>query len=49
MAEVIDDGLRYLRKEDLQAIAVYVKSLPPITQSTRRTNKHSVPKTEEWE
>ena len=49
MAEVIDDGLQHLRKEDLQAIAEYVKSLPPVAHSTRRTNKNSVPQKEEWE
>lgn len=32
MAEVIDDGLRYLSKADLAAIAEFVKSQPPLTR-----------------
>ncbi len=30
MAEAIDDGLTYLTDEDLDAIATYLKSIPPI-------------------
>ncbi|WP_420725345.1 MULTISPECIES: c-type cytochrome [unclassified Hwanghaeella] len=30
MAEAIDDGLKYLTDEDLNAIATYLKSIPPI-------------------
>ena len=30
MAEVIDNGYRYLTDEDLQAMALYLKSIKPI-------------------
>jgi hypothetical protein len=30
MADVIDDGLKYLSAEDLQAIAEFITTLPPI-------------------
>ena len=30
MADVIDNGLRYLRKSDLAAIAEYIQSLSPL-------------------
>lgn len=36
MAEVIDHGLRYLTREDRQAIAAYVLSLPAIEHAVRR-------------
>jgi len=39
MAEVIDNGLRYLRKDDLAAIAEYVRSLPPIEHAVRQPKK----------
>ena len=39
MAEVIDNGLKYLRKEDLAAIAEYVLSLPPVEHSVRKAKK----------
>jgi mono/diheme cytochrome c family protein len=39
MAEVIDNGLRYLRKDDLAAIAEYVLSLPPVEHAVRKPKK----------
>jgi mono/diheme cytochrome c family protein len=36
MAEVIDNGLRYLTKEDLSAIAAYIRSRPPIEHRVRK-------------
>lgn len=36
MAEVIDDGLKFLRKDDLAAIAEYVLSLPPVENAVRK-------------
>jgi hypothetical protein len=30
MVEVIDESLRYLNREDLDAIVAYLKSIPPI-------------------
>ena len=50
MAEVIDDGLQYLRKDDLAAIAEYVTSLPAIEHAVGKAHKKkkSAPK-EEWE
>lgn len=36
MSEAIENGLKYLRQEDLQAIAVYLKSLPPIRNRVER-------------
>lgn len=39
MAEVIDNSLHYLRKDDLKAIAVYALSLPPIEHAVRREPK----------
>jgi len=43
MAEVIDNGLKYLTKDDLAAIAEYVQSQPPIEHSVRKpkTKKRS--------
>ena len=39
MAEVIDNGLQYLNKEDLAAIAEYVLSLPPVENSVQKPKK----------
>jgi mono/diheme cytochrome c family protein len=39
MAEVIDNGLRYLRKDDLAAMAEYVLSLPPVEHAVRKPKK----------
>ena len=39
MAEVIDEGLRYLNREDLHAIAHYILSLPPLEHAVKRQNK----------
>jgi len=39
MAEVIDNGLRYLKKEDLDAIAEYVLSQPAIEHAVREPKK----------
>ena len=36
MQEAIEDGLKYLTDEDLRAIAVYVKALPPIENKVER-------------
>ncbi len=36
MQEAIDDGLKYLTDEDLKAIAVYLKALPPIENKVER-------------
>jgi len=36
MAEAIDDGLKFLTDDDLNAIAVYLKSLPPIKNKVER-------------
>ena len=46
MAEVIDNGLRYLRKDDLTAIAEYVLSLPPVENSLQKPGKKPVKKAE---
>lgn len=46
MAEVIDNGLRYLRKDDLAAVAEYVLSLPPVEHSVRKAGKKPVKKEE---
>lgn len=35
MAEMIDNGFKYLSDEDLRAIAVYLRSLPPIRNHVR--------------
>jgi hypothetical protein len=35
MAEVIDKGYRHLEESDLKAIAVYLKSLPPIENEVK--------------
>jgi len=39
MAEVIDNGLRYLTKDDLRAIAAYIRSLKPIAHAVRKPKK----------
>lgn len=36
MAEAIEDGLKSLSEDDLQAIAVYIKSVPPIDNAVKR-------------
>ncbi len=43
MAEVIDNGLKYLRRDDLSAIAEYLLSLPPVENTVRKpkTRKRS--------
>ncbi len=46
MAEVIDNGLRYLHKDDLAAIAEYVLSLPPVEHSVRKAGKKPAKKEE---
>jgi len=46
MAEVIDNGLKYLSKDDLAAIAEYVLSLPPVVHSVRKAGKKPVKKEE---
>ncbi len=47
MAEVIDNGLQHLRKDDLAAIAEYVLSRPPLEHSVRKAKK--TVKKEEYE
>jgi hypothetical protein len=39
MAEVIDNGLRHLRPDDLAAIAEYVLSLPPVNNPVRSADR----------
>ena len=39
MAEVIDDGLKHLTDDDLEAIAVYVKTLPAVHHKVERRRK----------
>ena len=41
MAEVIDNGLRYLKKDDMAALAEYVLSLPPVENAVRKQKKKS--------
>ena len=50
MAEVIDDSLQYLRKDDLAAIAEYIQSQPAIEHALRKADKKSPNKQKEgWE
>lgn len=46
MAEVIDNGLRHLRKDDLAAIAEYVLSLPPVEHSVQKPARKPAKKAE---
>lgn len=39
MAEVIDNGLRYLKKDDIGAMAEYVLSLPAVEHAVRKPEK----------
>ena len=39
MAEVIDEGLRYLSQDDLRAIARYIHTLPPIEHAVKRKKR----------
>jgi hypothetical protein len=48
MAEVIDDGLRYLNDADLDAIATYVLALPPVSNPLAR-DKRSKRKPDEFD
>jgi hypothetical protein len=49
MAEVIDNSLQHLKKEDLAAIAAYIFSLPPIEHDVRAAKKKTKAKKEEFE
>jgi mono/diheme cytochrome c family protein len=52
MAEVIDEGLSRLDRSDLEAMAEYLRSLPPITHRIERPEESSVDETREkdpWE
>ncbi len=50
MAEVIDNGLHYLNKDDLAAIAEYVVTLPALENALDKPGKKTPPKRkEEWE
>ena len=48
MARIIDDSLSRLPEADLRAMAVYLKSLPPVVNGIRRKKKERRRK-EEWE
>ena len=39
MAEVIDNGLKYLTREDAEALATYIRNLPPIEHAVSRKKK----------
>ena len=39
MAEVVDEGLQYLKQEDLRAIAHYVLSLPSVEHAVKKRKK----------
>lgn len=39
MAEMIDSGFKYLTDDDLRAIAVYLRSLPPIRNDVRHEHR----------
>ncbi|MDX1489352.1 MAG: cytochrome c, partial [Acidiferrobacterales bacterium] len=41
MADVIDEGLRYLSDADIEAIVTYVRSLPPIDHAVDRKKKNN--------
>ena len=52
MAEVIDDSLSHLTKEDRKAITVYVMSLPPLEGAPhehKRDNRKPKRKKDEYE
>ncbi|MFP6688367.1 MAG: cytochrome C, partial [Alphaproteobacteria bacterium] len=42
MRDVIEDGLSHLSKEDLQAIAAYLKSVPAIRHAVRPAKRGAV-------
>jgi len=39
MAEVIDEGLSHLDRSDLEAMTVYLQSIPPVTNLIKRPEK----------
>ena len=49
MAEFIDDGLSHLTQSDLQAIAEYIRSLPPIEHEIQKKKKTAPHKKPEWD
>lgn len=49
MAELIDTGFSHLRKTDLETIAEYIKSLPPIEHSLQKKSKQTNTNKPEWE
>jgi mono/diheme cytochrome c family protein len=52
MAEVIDEGLSHLNRADLEAMAEYLWSIPPVTQRVERAEKSSAAEPREkdpWE
>lgn len=46
MAEVIDDGLRYMTEDDLKAIVRYLKSLPPVEHAIKDNDEKTKAKGE---
>jgi mono/diheme cytochrome c family protein len=46
MAEVIDNSLSHLTKDDRRAIAIYIKSLPAVEQAARKQKKEKNKKEE---
>lgn len=46
MAEVIDNGLRHLRPDDLTAIAEYIRSVPPVNSPVRASDRRTAKKGE---
>jgi len=47
MAEVIDDGTRYLTDDDLKSVALYLRSLPPVVNNDFIKKKKKVAE-DEW-
>jgi len=44
MVEVIDNGLKYLNKEDVEALAGYIGTLPPISNAISKKKKSAITK-----
>lgn len=40
MAEVVDNGLKYMMKADAEALATYIAALPPISHTIIRKKKN---------
>jgi len=49
MAEVIDNGLKYLKQDDLAALVSYLRSVPKVRNQLKKTKAKKKEKKNEWD